>query len=264
MSAAHFELKKGTRFLPQIALVGLGIGTANYVLFGNFNWLQWVIQSLLTSFIIGFGLVIIGANKSWFTARFGAPWKVLGIVSLLFFAIALLSTEAEQVLRALVFQEKEYRFGTAANLYLFNTIIALVLGLSFFQFDALWSKTEARPNKEDSSLDVIDKIPVKKRDAIAFIPLEEIVYFEAFDNYSFVHTQTGEKKLCDYSLLFLESRLHGDFARIHRKYIVNKGHIEQIKPHLNGRHVLEFGSKVDAITSSKSYLPTIQKLIKIK
>lgn len=264
MSAVHFDLKKGTRFLPQIALVGLGIGTANYVLFGNFNWLQWVIQALLTSFIIGFGLVTIGANKPWFTSKFKPQWKVLGVVALLFFVIALFSTEAEQVLRALVFQENDYQFGAAGNLYLFNIIIALVLGLSFFQFDTLWSKGEATPNQKEASPVTIDKIPVKKGEAIAFIPLEDIVYFEAFDNYSFVFTQTGDKKLCDYSLLFLESRLTGDFARIHRKYIVNKGHIQQIKPHLNGRHVLEFGSKVEAITSSKSYLPTIQKLIKIK
>jgi DNA-binding LytR/AlgR family response regulator len=188
------------------------------------------------------------------------------VPAILFLAIAFIATEAEQLIRGLVFQEQEYQMLSAGKLYLFNGIITLVLGLSFFQYKSLTGQDSAADTQilDQENSDPISKIPVKKGEVVSFIALQQIVYFEAFDNYSFVHTLDGEKKLCDYSLLFLETRLNEDFSRIHRKYIVNKSHIRQIKPHLNGRHILEFGNKIEPITSSKSYSTTIQGLIKIK
>lgn len=262
----RLDVKKGIKYLPQILLVGLGIGTANYILFGDLNWLQWTFQSVSTSLIIGYSLVTIGANKAWFRDQFKQNWAFYLVPALLFLVVAFVATEAEQLIRGLVFQEQEYLMFSAGKLYLFNGIISLVLGLSFFQYKSLsGQKSPADKSNLDQEISgPISKIPVKKGEAISFIALEQIVYFEAFDNYSFVYTLDGEKKLCDYSLLFLEARLNEDFARIHRKYIVNKSHIQQIKPHLNGRHLLEFGNKIESITSSKSYSTTIQGLIKIK
>lgn len=277
MHSEEFDLKRASRFIPHIIVVGLGIGTANYIMHGTFNWLQWTIQSLSTSFIIGYTLVSIGANKPWFEFRFRPSWKMYLILSFLFFSAAVLATETEQLIRALVFQDQPYRFLSAGKMYLFNGIISLVLGISFFHYNSLTRKTlgsvrtmENSSNQNStiaaasSSSEPITNIPVKKGEAISFIPLESIVYFEAFDNYSFVYNIEGEKKLCDYSLLFLEARLSEEFSRIHRKYIVNKNHIQQIKPHLNGRYMILFGHRISPVTSSKSYSSTIQKLIKIK
>ncbi len=112
--------------------------------------------------------------------------------------------------------------------------------------------------------DAITSIPVKQGENILLIPIQDIVYFEAFDNYSFVHTLTGEKKLCDYSLIFLEKRLSNNFSRMHRKYIVNKNHIKQIKPHVNSRYLIVFNTGLDPIISSKGYATLIRKLIKIE
>ena len=271
MNTVQFDFKKASRFLPQIIVVGLGIGTANYILHGNFNWLQWTMQSLSTSFIIGYVLVTIGSNKSWFKHHYKPRWKMYLIISILFFLAAALATEIEQIIRSLVFQDQQYKFLSAGKMYLFNGIISLVLGISFFHYNFLTTKSpitdesQKRKTTIDSSTSVsIVNIPVKKGEVISFIPLENIVYFEAFDNYSFVHNIEGEKKLCDYSLVFLEGRLSEEFSRIHRKYIVNKNHIQQIKPHVNGRFMILFGNKIPSITSSKSYSSTIQKLIKIK
>ena len=52
------------------------------------------------------------------------------------------------------------------------------------------------------------------------------------------------------------------FSRVHRKYIVNKTYIKKITPHLNGRYIIAFTINLEAITSSKSYIDTIRKLIK--
>lgn len=266
MRTEQLDVKKGLKYLPQILFVGLGIGTANYILFGDLNWLQWTFQSVSTSLIIGYSLVTIGANKTWFRNRFEKNWTFYLAPSFLFLVVAFVATEAEQLIRGLVFQEQAYQPLAAGKLYLFNGIISLVLGLSFFQYKSLSGQEPPADtqNLDEEVSDPVSKIPVKKGEAISFIALEQIVYFEAFDNYSFVYTLDGEKKLCDYSLLFLEARLSENFSRIHRKYIVNKSHIQQIKPHLNGRHILEFGNKIEPITSSKSYSTTIQGLIKIK
>ena len=95
--------------------------------------------------------------------------------------------------------------------------------------------------------------------------MDEIVYFEAFDNYSFVYDLGGNKILCDYALIFLEKRLDKNFLRIHRKYIVNTQHIKQINPHLNGRYQILFDTpKLATITSSKGYATIVRKLIKIE
>ena len=277
MNTEEFDLTRASRFIPHIIVVGLGIGTANYIMHGTFNWLQWTIQSLSTSFIIGYTLVTIGANKPWFAFRFRRTWKMYLILSVLFFLAALLATETEQIIRSLVFQEQPYRLLSAGKMYLFNGIISWVLGISFFQYNSLTPKKRGSDGRiENSSIqnnnstaassssEPIVNIPVKKGEAISFIPVESIVYFEAFDNYSFVYNIEGDKKLCDYSLLFLEARLSEEFSRIHRKYIVNKNHIQQIKPHLNGRYMILFGHQISPVTSSKSYSSTIQKLIKIK
>ena len=111
----------------------------------------------------------------------------------------------------------------------------------------------------------IAKIPVKKGETILLIAVEEIAYFEAYDNYAFVFDVKGNKMLCDYSLLFLEKRLGHSFIRIHRKFIVNTLHIKQIKPQLNSRYLIEFDKpQLEPISSSKSYAASIRSLIKIE
>lgn len=277
MITEQFDLKQALRFLPQIMLVGLGIGTANYIMHGDLNWLQWSIQSLSTSFIIGYTLVTIGSNKSWFKLHFKPKWKLYIVITVFFFSAAFLATEIEQIIRSLVFQGQQFKLLAAGKMYLFNGIISLVLGIGFFHYNFSSAKihrlgdSQENPSNQkinavidSSSPEPINNIPVKKGEIILFIPIENVVYFEAFDNYSFVYNIQGEKKLCDYSLLFLETRLSEEFSRVHRKYIVNKNHIKQIKPHLNGRYVILFGNQISSITSSKSYSPTIRKLIKIE
>ena len=116
-----------------------------------------------------------------------------------------------------------------------------------------------------SEAGLISKIPVKQGENIQLIHMQDIVYFEAFDNYSYLYHSNGKKMLCDYSLRFLENRLDKDFIRIHRKYIVNTLHIQEIIPHLNGRYLIRFNqANLDTITSSKGYLKAMRKLVKIE
>lgn len=267
--------KKVNRYLPHIFLIAISIGTANYFIHGLFNWFQWIILSVSTCFLIGYSLLSIAAHKSSLQQYFQDQWKLYVSLILGFFLIGFFASEVENIIKNLVFSHEAYRAFAAGSTYLTNGIISMALGLSFFlnnQLFPLEAKEEVRLHPLSSEQEArmeegypIAKIPVRQGESILLISVEDIVYFEAFDNYSFVFDLKGNKMLCDYSLLFLEKRLGKEFMRIHRKFIVNTVHIKQIKPHLNSRYVILFDRpELKAITSSKSYSSTIRSLIKIE
>ncbi len=70
LTTTQFDIKKANRFLPYILLVGLGIGTANYIMNDSLNWIQWVIQSLFTSLLIGFTTVLMVINKEFLKLKY--------------------------------------------------------------------------------------------------------------------------------------------------------------------------------------------------
>ena len=279
MVVCQFEFKKANRFLPFIVLIGLGIGTANFILFGELNLIQWAVQSLSTSFLIGYSTVLVASNKPWFKFKITPAWKVYILLSILFILVGVLATEVEHIIRSLIFSSEPFQPFSAGKMYLFNGVISLVLGFSLFQNDHLIQGNKSAvfdknlelhgdvpsDNRLSKSSDITSSIPVRQGDNILLVPTQEIVYFEAYDNYSFVYDIHGQKRLCDYSLLFLEKRLDNMFSRIHRKYLVNENHIKQIKPHMNGRYIIEFSLKgLSSISSSKTYSETIRRLIKIE
>ncbi len=279
MIATQFELKKANRFLPYIVLVGLGIGTANFIMNGGLNWIQWAIQSLSTSFLIGYTTVLVAINKPWLKININPIWKLYIVLFIAFLFVGFFATEVEHVIRSLIFKSESYQAFSAGKMYLFNGVISAVLGFSIFHNHHLVQTGSTKSVEKQLKLqseglldqkisysnDITTSIPVKQGDTILLIPTQEIVYFEAYDNYSFVYDLHGKKRLCDYSLLFLEKRLEKKFSRIHRKYLVNEKHIKRIKPYINGRYIIEFTIKgLSSITSSKSYSNTIRRLIKIE
>ncbi|WP_299769552.1 LytTR family DNA-binding domain-containing protein [uncultured Dokdonia sp.] len=275
MTTSPISIKKANRFLPHILFVGIGIGTANYIMNGNLNWIQWSIQSIVTSFLIGYILIVIGLNKTWFTSHFTSKIKLYLFLFSVFFLIGALATEVEHYIRSLIFQSQDFQPFSSGKMYVFNGIIALILGFSFFlnympknstsnESHEYLKRQENEPQKPLDTKETITNIPVKQGETILLIPITDIVYFEAYDNYAFAYMVSGEKRLCDYSLAFLEKRLDENFSRVHRKYIVHESHIKKIKPHLNSRYIIEFDTGIDAITSSKSYTTTIRRLIKIE
>lgn len=279
MMVTQFDFKNATRFLPHIVLVGLGIGTANFIMNGDLNLIQWAIQSISTSFLIGYTTVLVASNKPWFRSKITPTLKLYLLLSIVFVFVAIIATEFEHIIRSLIFSGEPFQPFSAGKMYLFNGVISSVLGFSLFQNNQLIQTSKSKSvennlelhseafsdNKLSKSSDMTSSIPVRQGDKILLIPTHEIVYFEAYDNYSFVYDVNGQKRLCDYSLIFLEKRLENTFSRIHRKYLVNENHIKQIIPHLNGRYIIEFSLKgLSSITSSKTYSNTIKRLIKIE
>ncbi len=263
MSKLQLDFTGVNKYIPFILLVGLGIGTTNYFIHEDLNWLQWIIQSLATSFIIGYALLLIANNKLVFRQISSTKWKLYGMLLVVFILIGVIATEVESIIKNLIFLDNDYVPFSSTGLYIPNSIISIFLGFSFFLNNRLFTEKKDNPDLNSEQKE-INKIPIKQGDKIHLIAIEDIVYFEAYDNYSNLFQIDGKKLLCDYSLIFLENRLPKDFLRIHRKYIINTKHIKEIAPHLNGRYLIRFNTaNLEPITSSKSYLKTMRSIVKI-
>jgi DNA-binding LytR/AlgR family response regulator len=74
----------------------------------------------------------------------------------------------------------------------------------------------------------IEKLPVNHDGRHLLIPYTQIVFVEAYEDYSFVHT-AQERYLTSYRLKALEDRLQPHrFFRVHRKYLVNLNMVTEI------------------------------------
>ncbi|MEL7160835.1 MAG: LytTR family DNA-binding domain-containing protein, partial [Bacteroidota bacterium] len=176
--------------------------------------------------------------------------------------IGLVGTEGQLLANYLLFADSTYVPGQAGGIYLFNGILSVVLGvmtLRWFRADASPTPPEAVPPAEG-----LTKIPLRKGDKTILVAPADVLYFEAYDNYAFLHGVDGTRSICNYSLGTLEEKLDVPFLRVHRKYLVNTDHITSITPHLKGRYVLTLGTvKPQSIRTSASYGERVRKLMKL-
>jgi two-component system, LytTR family, response regulator len=92
----------------------------------------------------------------------------------------------------------------------------------------------------------VNRVVVRKGNAINLIPVDDIKYVEAQDDYVMIY-HTGGKALKQQTLKFYEENLpKSDFVRIHRSYIVKVGEINKIEPYGKDNHVaiLHAGDKL--------------------
>lgn len=76
-----------------------------------------------------------------------------------------------------------------------------------------------------------NRLVVRVKNEIKIIPVSEVMYFEAQDDYIAIHTESGQflKKM---TMKSLEESLSPDqFARIHRSYMLNLNQITRIEPY---------------------------------
>ncbi|MBR9917082.1 response regulator transcription factor [bacterium] len=86
-------------------------------------------------------------------------------------------------------------------------------------------KDAAKEQKEEQH---IDRIFIKIKDRLTRFDLEDILYFEAYDNYAFIYTNK-DKHILSASLKQVEEKLPSDqFVRTHRSYIVNINKIDGV------------------------------------
>ncbi len=84
-----------------------------------------------------------------------------------------------------------------------------------------WDQTRTRTPE-------IDKLAVNQDGRMYLIPYHQIIFVEAYEDYSYVHT-SAQKFLTSYRLKNLEDRLKPHrFFRVHRKYLVNLDMVTEI------------------------------------
>jgi DNA-binding LytR/AlgR family response regulator len=89
----------------------------------------------------------------------------------------------------------------------------------------------------------MERVPVEKSGRTLLIPAADILYVEAQDDYSRVHTAQG-RYLCALSLSTLESRLEPlEFFRVHRSYLVCLARVREVLPMYGGMLVLRLADE---------------------
>ncbi|MFN7943172.1 MAG: LytTR family DNA-binding domain-containing protein [Thermoanaerobaculia bacterium] len=97
------------------------------------------------------------------------------------------------------------------------------------------------------------RILVRSIGRIAFVPVEEVDWFEAAGNYVRLHTARG-RQLARETMAKLESELDPErFVRVHRGIIVNLDRVRGLERALSGDHtlVLESGARVTLARSHR-------------
>ena len=110
----------------------------------------------------------------------------------------------------------------------------------------------------DDQGEILQRIVVKSRSRISVIPVSEILYLEAQDDYVMIYTRES-KHLKQKTMKYFESRLPGDeFVRIHRSYIVRIEDISQMQLYEKESYIviLKNGTKLPV---SKSGLPRLKQ-----
>jgi len=101
---------------------------------------------------------------------------------------------------------------------------------------------------------------VKKGNRMVVVSPDELLWVEAQEDYSLLHTEKGNF-LVSRSLQELEKRLSSSgFMRIHRSALVNSQAIKEIHPWSSGRYLLILKNG-DRVESSKSGAHLIRKML---
>jgi two-component system LytT family response regulator len=126
------------------------------------------------------------------------------------------------------------------------------------QTSPLWNEFETLLDKVKQRTE-IKTLPVKKGNKFTLVQLADVLYFEAYDKYAFVHMQNGDKLFCDHMLSVLSDKLSGDFVRVQKSYIVNRQKIAEIHKYSNNRYTVVLHNKdLTRIVTGPSYYQQIR------
>lgn len=112
----------------------------------------------------------------------------------------------------------------------------------------------------DTKQEIIHRVVVRSGSKIHVIPVEEIRYIQAEDDYVMIYTKDS-KYLKQKTMKYFESHLSPqDFIRIHRSYIIRLSEISQMQLYEKDSYIviLKDGSKLPV---SKGGYPRLKKLL---
>ena len=125
--------------------------------------------------------------------------------------------------------------------------------------EAITAKTTALLETAAQSPTQQDRIVVKTGNKISIIPVQEVQYLEAYDDFVKIHTAQGmfvKNKTMQYFEQLLDSRL---FVRVHRSYILQVQQITRIDPYQKDSYmaVLRTGTQIPVSRSGYAKLKEV-------
>lgn len=105
----------------------------------------------------------------------------------------------------------------------------------------------------DEQNEIIDRIVVKQNHKIVVIPISDIKYIEAQDDYVMIYTKDG-RYLKQKTMKYFESHLpENEFVRIHRSYIAKVSEIEELQRYEKDSHIVKLKSEEKLKVSKTGY-----------
>jgi two-component system, LytTR family, response regulator len=98
-----------------------------------------------------------------------------------------------------------------------------------------------------------NRLVVRVKNDIKIIPITEVIYFEAEDDYVAIHT-SGGKYLKKMTMKVLEESLDpAKFARVHRSFIINLNGITGVEPYERDSYLLKLSTGEQIPVSKTGY-----------
>ena len=106
-----------------------------------------------------------------------------------------------------------------------------------------------------------ERIPVEKGGKKILIAIDKIRFVMARDDYAYLQTDT-DRYFSTVSLAQLEKRLDGHgFFRVHRGYLVNLSHVEEVEPVPGGTLLLSLNATDEKIPVSRRRVSSLKKAL---
>lgn len=146
----------------------------------------------------------------------------------------------------------------------YSALDYLVKPVEIDDLKAAVTKAEANRNSRNSQLQMEllleqlnkkqpKRITIPTSDGLQFIDIEDIVYLEASNNYTYIHLSTNQKLLVSRTLKDFEDILPSDlFLRIHHSTIINKRYVEKYIRGEGGQVVMRHGNVLDVSKRKKA------------
>ena len=116
-------------------------------------------------------------------------------------------------------------------------------------------------NKLSSREDVFPKIPIPTADGFELVPIDEVLFCEAHDNYTYFSLRNKKKIVACRMLKEVEEQLNDFpfFVRVHHSYIVN---LKEVKKYVRGEGGYVIMSDESSVNVSRSRKEVLLKWFK--
>lgn len=132
----------------------------------------------------------------------------------------------------------------------------------FQQMGNFANLTNLIKREESFNSETANRIVLKVKNEIKIIPVKDVKYLEANDDYVNIHTGEG-KFLKNKTLSFFEKSLDStQFVRVHRSYIVKINEIHKLEPYEKDSYIIKLRAG-EQIPVSKTGLPKLKSVLGI-